>query len=142
MHRLQPPPANALRAMLATEVHRSSELRVIHRLHAVLLVSLGCSCYQVAHWFGEDPRSVERWIHAYEQHGLDGLRDRHRAGRATQLTPEQLQQLRAELSVNPGQAGYAQARWSGKLLALHLERHFDLHFSQRHCQRLLQDLKQ
>lgn len=142
MHRLQPPPANALRAMLETEVHRSSESRVIHRLHAVLLVSVGCSCYQVAHWFGEDPRSVQRWIHSYEQHGLDGLREQHRAGRPARLTPEQLQQLRPELAVSPGQAGYTQARWSGKLLAQHLERDFDLHFSQRQCQRLLQGLRQ
>jgi transposase len=141
VHRLQPPSAEALRATLATEVHRSSELRVIHRLHAVLLVSVGCSCYQVADWFGEDPRSVERWIHAYEQQGLDGLRDQHRAGRQSRLMPEQLRQLRVELGVDPDQAGYAQARWSGKLLAQHLERHYGLELSQRQCQRLLQSLK-
>ncbi len=142
MRKLRPMNEEAIRATLASEVHRSSELRVLHRLHAVLLVSVGCNCYEVAHWFGEDPCSVERWIHAYEQQGLEGLREHRRGGRPTQLSPQQVKQLAVQLAADPAQAGYAHPRWSGKLLALHLERCFDLCFSQRHCQRLLRRLRQ
>ena len=141
MRRLRPPTEDALRAALATAVHRSAELRFIHRLHAVLLVTMGCSCYEVAHWFGEDPRSVERWIHAYELQGPDGLREHPRIGRSGVLTAQQMAQLAQETAGEPAGCGYSHSRWSGKLLALHLEHHYGVRLSQRHCQRLLQRLR-
>ena len=141
MRRLRPPSEDALRAALASAVQRSGELRFIHRLHAVLLVSKGCSCYEVAHWFGDDPRSVERWIHAYEKSGVEGLRDHLHAGRPAHLMLLQLQQLALDLAGDPSLAGHSQSRWSGKLLALHLESNYGVSLSQRHCQRLVQRLR-
>ena len=142
MRRLRPLTEDALRAVLTSELHRSGELRFIHRLHAVLLVSVGRSCYEVAGWFGADPRSVERWIHAYEQYGAEGLREQQRSGRPAQLTAQQVQQLGLELAADPDLAGYPQLRWSGKLVAVHLERHYGVLLGERHCQRLMQGLRQ
>ncbi len=141
MRRLQPPIENALRAAVVSALHRSGEMRFMHRLDAVLLVSLGHSCYEVARWFGENARSVERWVHAYELHGPDGLHEHPHAGRPTQLTPQQSQHLAPELAGEPGASGYPQLRWSGKLLARHVELKYGVHLSLRHCQRLLRDAK-
>ena len=141
MHRLRPLTEESLLAVLTSELHRSSELRFMHRLHAVLLVSVGRSCYEVAGWFNIDRRSVERWIHAYEQYGAEGLREQQRSGRPAQLTAQQVQQLGLELAVDPGRAGYPQLRWSGKLVAVHLDRHYGVSLGERHCQRLLQGLR-
>lgn len=141
MHKLRPPAEDTIRAALTSALHRSDELRFMHRLDAVLLVSLGHSCYEVAHWFGENARSIERWVHSYKLHGPDGLHDHPRAGRAAQLTPQQFQHLAPELTGEPCRCGYPQPRWSGKLLAQHLERNYGVHLSLRHCQRLLQNSK-
>ena len=141
MHKLRPRLNDELRAAMRRAFHGSSEARRIHRLHAVLLVSLGSSCYQVAHWFDEDPRTVERWVHAFEQHGADGLLEHARSGRTGRLTAQQTTQLAAETSADPAALGYAFARWSGKLLAQHLERRYGVQLSQRQCQRLLQNLR-
>ncbi len=103
----------------------------------MLLVSQGRSCYEVAHWFDEDPRTVERWVHAFVVGGADGLVDHHHGGRPGRLTGSQLQQLALELALDPRQAGYPQSRWSGKLLALHLERSYGVSVSVRQCQRML-----
>ena len=138
MRRLRPPTEDAIRAALASALHRSGELRFMHRLDAVLLVSIGHSCYEVARWFGENVRSVERWVHAYELRGPDGLLDHPPAGRPPQLTPQQFQHLAPELAREPGAFGYPQPRWSGKLLARHVERNYGVHLSLRQCQRLLQ----
>ena len=141
MRRLQPLTEDALRAALASALHRSGELRFMHRLHAVLLVSVGHSCYEVAGWFGADPRSIERWVHAYELHGAEGLQDHQRAGRPPRLTPQQSQQLALELAAEPGASGHPPSCWSGELLARHLECHYGVRLSLRHCQRLLQHAK-
>ena len=47
-----------LRAALTELCAEGAELRLAHRLHALLLVSLGRSCQEVAGWFGENPRTV------------------------------------------------------------------------------------
>ena len=138
MRRLQLATEDAIRADLASALHRSGELRFMHRLDAVLLISVGHSCYEVAHWFGENARTIERWVHAYELHGSDGLQDHPHAGRPTKLTPQQSQQLAPALAGEPGACGYSEPRWSGKLLARHVERNYGVHLSLRQCQRLLQ----
>lgn len=137
MRQLRPSAEDALRTALASAVHRSNELRFVHRLHAVLLVSLGHSCYEVARWFGEDPRSIERWTQAYSLHGDEGLRDHQRGRRPTRLTAQQSQQLALEVARDPDDCGYHHSRWTGKLLSLHLQRRYGVQLGQRHCQRLL-----
>ena len=134
-------PTDAIRGELAAAILVSTELRSMHRLHAVLLVSLGHSCTEVAEWFGDSPRSVERWVHAYEAGGLDGLHDPPHGGRPAALSVMQLQELRSELAWPPAGFGYGQLSWSGKLMALHLERHYGVVLSQRQCLRLLQVLR-
>ena len=138
MHRLQLPCSDSVRLALASELKRSHELRLMHRLHAVLLVSLGRSCYEVARWFSQDPRSVERWIHAFADSGTAGLRDHGRCGRPALLSSLQRLQLALELDAAPTACGYAPAVWSGKLLARHLESRYGISLSLRGCQRLLQ----
>lgn len=129
-----------VRSDLAGMLRRSSELRAVHRLHAVLLVSLGYRCPEVAHWFGDSPRTVERWVRSYEAQGLDGLRDHHHGGRPGILTPGQINVLRSELGGEVGAAGDASPHWTGKLLARHLERIHGVAISLRQCQRLLKQL--
>jgi transposase len=48
------------------EIERSDESRYDHRLHGVLLVANGQSCREVALLFGEDPRTVQRWVKRFE----------------------------------------------------------------------------
>ena len=137
VRKLQPAGCSTLLAALTAAMRGSSELRYVHRLHAVLLVSIGRSCYEVGHWFAEDPRTVERWVHAYELAGPEGLVEHRRRGRPAHLTPMQQDQLRRELAVAPAGAGYPHKHWTGKLLARHLESRYGVCISLRHCQRLL-----
>ncbi len=137
MRKLRPSSDLALRAALAGALHESSESRFVHRVHAVLLVAVGQSCYRVAEWFGDDPRSVERWVHGFDNYGTNGLRDHHHGGRPARLSTEQRRQLAQHLANPPAAWHYAQMRWSGKLLARHLESQFSIQLSVRHCQRLL-----
>lgn len=137
MHKLRPLSPEAIRADLAVLACRSAALRHGHRLHAVLLVAVGRSCGEVADWLGDDVRSIQRWVHAYDAQGAAGLQNHPGCGRAARLTPGQAARLSQSLAGAPCAQGFAQAHWSGKLLARHLAQSFGLQFSLRHCQRLL-----
>ena len=137
MKRLRPECGSAFRAALEAAGRRSEDPLLTHRLHAVLLVSLGHSCYEVASRIGQDPRTVERWVRTYETLGCEGLREHHGGGRPARLTATQRADLDRILAQDPAAQGLAQPRWSGKLLVLQLERRFGVRLSLRQCQRLL-----
>lgn len=52
---------------LHQEIYRSEESRYDHRLHGVLLVAQGMTSSEVARLLGDAPRSVEYWVHRFEQ---------------------------------------------------------------------------
>ena len=141
MHKLRPAGESELRLILAQALAGAAELRFLHRVHAVLLVSVGCSCYEVAHWFGENPRSVERWVHAFDTLGQHGLRNHHHGGRSARLALPQLRMLALDLATLPSACGYAQGRWSGKLVVRHLHSRFGVQLSLRQCQRLMRQMR-
>ncbi len=75
MRRLEIAAPEVMRIALQQEIARSDESRYDHRLHGLLLVASGQSCEQVANLFGEDRRTVQRWVNRFETHGLEGMRD-------------------------------------------------------------------
>jgi len=62
MRRLEIRDADLMRIAVQEEIHRSEESRYDHRLHGVLLCCSGLSCYQVADYFGQSPRTVQQWV--------------------------------------------------------------------------------
>jgi transposase len=119
------------------EATRNQESRFLHRLHCMLLVAQGCSCYQVAEWFGEHPCTIERWVHYFQEYGVEGLKDEQKSGRPGKIHNDQVKRLQGDISKNPFELGYNQHRWNGKLLKTHLEHRYNIELSVRQCQRLL-----
>ncbi len=110
----------------------------LHRLDGVLLVTQGCSCSEVARWFGVSRRSVERWLHAVCATGSAGLVDRHcHGGRRFSIDGPRLERVCHEVLQPPSVLGYPDGKWSGKRLALHLNRTEGITLSVRSCQRLI-----
>jgi len=130
-----------LKSALKGEIQRAAEKRYLHRLHCVLLVSAGQECGSVANWFGESPRSVERWVDNYSVFGPLGLKDDGRPGRLASLDVGQLKALTHELLTPPVELGYSAARWSGRLLQQHLQERYQIDLGLRQSQRILRELK-
>ena len=61
----------------------------------------GQRCQQVAELFGEDRRTVQRWVTRFETHGLTGLRDGERSGRPATLNAKQWAALGRDLRRDP-----------------------------------------
>lgn len=141
MHRLEVTSSAAMRAALRNEGKHSPQSRFVHRLHCLLLVGTGQSCYQVAEVFGDNPRSFERWVCEFQQHGIDGLREKQHPGRQATLADAQMQQLALALKGVPRELGYAENVWNNQLLRAEILRRFGVALSARHCQRLFKVLQ-
>lgn len=133
--------AERVRQLLQDEVRRSAVSRYGHRLHGVLLVSQGLSCAEVGRLLGKSVRSVQYWVHRFEQDGVAGLTEGQRPGRPPRLDHEHLRALSALLREPPSAAGFKARLWSGKLLALFLEREWGMALGARQCQRLCRRLR-
>ena len=136
MRKLEIADPEIMRIAIQQEIVRSDESRYDHRLHGLLLVAGGQSCQQVAETFGENPRTVQRWVKRFEEYGLDGLREGERPGRPATLDAKQWAALGRDMRRAPDEFGHAAHLWDGKLLSLHLRRHYGVELGVRQCQRI------
>ncbi len=141
MRRLEFTDREMMQIALRNEILRSEEARYDHRLHGVLLVSQGMSCYEVGEVFGHDPTTIQRWVRSFETRGFSGLQDQERLGRPQRLTPEQLERVNRALRTSPREFGYGQNLWDGKLLSRHLAQAEQVVLGVRQCQRLFHHLE-
>ena len=125
---------------LQQEIQRSEEARYDHRLHGVLLVAQGLTCPEVARLLGDAPRSVEYWVHRYEQSGLAGLTEGERAGRPRRLDEPQIKRIGQVLRAKPSDAGMRTSVWDGKTLSAWIDKAYGIQIGVRQCQRLFRQL--
>src|SRR3974377_246833 len=101
MRRLEVADVEVMRLAVQQEITRSEDSRYDHRLHGILLISRGLSCYQVADWLGENPRTNERWGHRFEGRGVAGVQKGGGAGRPPQLSETQRAAVGRDLRRSP-----------------------------------------
>jgi transposase len=136
MRKLEIANPEVMRIAIQQEIARSDESRYDHRLHGLLLITGGQSCQQVAQLFGENRRTVQRWVTRFESHGLEGVREGERSGRPTALDAKQWTALGRDLRRDPGAFGLAGHLWDGKMLCEHLRKRYGVTLGVRQCQRI------
>jgi len=122
------------------EILRNENSRYNHRLHGVLLVSKGMSCYQAGALLGHDSTTILRWVHDFNKNGFSGLYDKERPGRPASLDKHQWEKLGRDLRKQPKTLGCTQNLWDGKLLAHHLQSHYGIKVGVHQCQRIFHKL--
>ena len=126
---------------LQQEIQRSEESRYDHRLHGVLLVAQGMTCPEVARLLGDAPRSVENWVHRFDQRGLAGLTEGERSGRPTRLDEKQVKEINRVLRAKPSDAGMRVNLWDGKTLSAWIDKTYGVQLGVRQCQRLFRQFE-
>jgi len=110
------------------------------RIHTVLLKKKGYSLKQVVDISGHPLVTVQGWITAYHQRGLDGLRTKQRATPPT-ATLTQEQKLRIKAMVHghkPAEYGYPDDFWSPATLRQLVKTEYGVEFATtRSYQKLL-----
>lgn len=86
---------------LAEAAKAELEARTSKRILAVRDVLLRGSCLQVAKSFAVSDRTVQRWVSAYNQGGLEALRDSPRPGKPKKLSSELEEKFRQRILAGP-----------------------------------------
>jgi transposase len=140
LRKLEIEDAEIMKIALQHEILRSDESRYDHRLHGVLLVAQGFSCYEVGSMLGHTPKTIETWVNQFNVKGFAGLREEFKHGRPPSLNETMISNINSDLRNNPETFGYSQNLWDGKLLSYHIEKVYKIKLGVRQCQRLLNKL--
>jgi transposase len=120
MIRIQLPDAEA--ESLEQVLRTTPEAKLRHRVQIVLMAHRGRPHPEIAADTGTSQRSVQRWLNAYLDGGLDRLRPRKARGAAPKLTEDLAPTLRQWVIDGPEKQGLDRANWTFEELAEHLFR--------------------
>lgn len=124
-----------LRHLARTEVGRVSE-----RVRMVLLSDRRYAVPQIAAIFECDEATVRTWLDRFEREGVDGLRDRPRAGRPRKADAAARDALDQALARAPAACGYLAGYWTVAMLVAHLAAAGGRHLSASTVRRALRAL--
>jgi transposase len=98
----------------------TDDLKLRHRVQIVLMAHRGRPHPEIAHDTATSPRSVQRWLNAFNAGGLDALGPRKARGATPRLTAELAPTLRQWVIDGPAKQGLDRANWTHAELADHL----------------------
>ncbi|KAJ3057919.1 hypothetical protein HK102_010786 [Quaeritorhiza haematococci] len=98
----------------------TADPRLRHRAQIVLMAHRGRPHPEIAADTGTSQRSVQRWLNAYLDGGLERLRPREAKGAAPKLTEDLAPTLRQWVIDGPAAQGLDRANWTYEELAEHL----------------------
>jgi transposase len=117
---IQLPPAEVER--LESEFRATEDRKLRDRLQIVLLAHKGRMHKDVAADLCINRRGVQRWLNAYLDSGLDGLRARKAKGATGSIPAELAGEIKAWVIGGPLSRGLGRANWTHEEIAEHLEK--------------------
>ena len=114
----------------------SAELERRRRL-AVARVRSGYTQQEVADFFDVDVRSVQRWMRAYREQGLRGLKATYSTGRPPRLSAKQEREVLRWFRRSPREFGFPTELWTAPRVAQLIQRKFRKKFHPRYLNQWL-----
>ena len=96
---------------LRREAVRCPEASAARRMLALALVLEGHSREEAARHTGMDRQTLRDWVHRFNQHGPDGLKDTWSKGNPPRLCAEQETELARLVETGPDRAVHGVVRW-------------------------------
>jgi transposase len=118
MIRIQLPPSEAER--LDTLFRSTADRKLRDRLQIVLMAHRGRARQDIAADLGLHRKTVTRWLNAYCDAGLDGLRPKQAKGNPSTIPSSLADEVRQWVIDGPAQQGLDRANWTHEELADHL----------------------
>ena len=118
MIRIRLPAAEAER--LDQAFRQETDPKYKDRLQIIRLAHRDRPHQEIAADLATTPRSVQRWLNAYLERGLDGLRPRKAKGRQPKIPAAMAQEVKGWVIHGPAKQGLDRANWTHEELADHL----------------------
>jgi transposase len=109
-------------ARLESEFRTTDDRKLRDRLQIVLLAHKGRMHKDIAADLCVNRRSVQRWLNAYLERGLNGLRPRQAKGKASNIPAQLADEIKAWVIGGPASQGLDRANWTYEEIAGHLRK--------------------
>jgi transposase len=137
--RLSTPTSQAVMNRLQ-KAYQRGEVRLVRRIHALLMVVDGKSVAAVAETLELGEQTVRDYVHSFVRRGVESLVYGKAPGRPSKLTKRQRKELAELIEAGPEAAGYTTACWSSALIAELIERHFGVVYHPHYVCALLKQI--
>jgi len=125
-----------VREQLADE----TDPKAIKRLTAAREYLDGLSPADIETKYGWHEQTVYGWLNRFEERGFQAaLYDDERPGQDPELAEDQFDEFVETIQKPPDKAGYDEPAWTTKLAQRHLIDEYDVAYSRRHIQRLMNE---
>lgn len=119
---------------------RSKDANQARRLLALAAVRDGQSREAAARIGGMDRQTLRDWVHAYNEHGIEGLRNERPPGRPPKLAPEHKLELKSIVEKGPDPERDGVVRWRRVDLQRIVKEQFGVEVSEDTIGRVLHQL--
>jgi transposase len=119
-----------------SEFRSTQDRKCRDRLQIVLLAHRGRARQDIAADLGIHRRSATRWLNAYLERGLDGLRPRKAPGKPASIPAEMADEVKRWVIEGPAKQGLDRANWTHEEIADHLLKAHGVRTSRSAVQRL------
>jgi transposase len=128
------------RNKLKSFIRNTNNKKEYRRLLAILQKAEGRTYEDIANEYEVSSRSVQRWITAYIQGGIDEVKIKKTGGLKSGITDENREIILSTLFNDPHIFGYLRNTWSLRSLAKCLTNELGISISFKHLQRITKDL--
>ena len=125
---------------LRQEAQADGALRVARRLHAIQLNLDGHSSPEIARVLSVHRANVSLWLRHWQDEGLDGLLEGHRAGRPAGLAAPQLEHLSGLVRAGSLDYGFKSGVWTAPMIGEVIRQEFGVRYHPGHVRKLLSAL--
>jgi len=107
----------------------NSDYLVGVRLLALIQIAKGKSSRDLEEIFGKSHSRFCVWVNNFNEHGLEGLKNKNGRGRNSRLSKSELEELRnVVLNKSPEEYGYNTATWNGLLLIDYIGNKYQINY--------------
>lgn len=124
---------------LIEAMRKTKNKRLYERYQAVCLHLEGRKTKEICAVVKRNRQTIERYIQAFKQHGIEALAPSYSSGRPHKLNPEQEKALAQTISSKqPVDVGFeAQYNWTLRLVVHYIQREFGQNFTLRGASKVL-----
>jgi len=127
-------------ARLRQLAKHSKDSKQSRRLLSLAAVVAGMSRADAARIGGMDRQTLRDWVHRFNAHGPDGLKDTHGGGRAPRLSADQKAQLAQIVETGPDPLTDGVVRWRRVDIQRVIRERFGVDYHERYVGTLLKAL--